>query len=185
MKTGPLILLALGLLALAGCSSTPAKVDTGPVKARTFSFVQPATPPAPGTPANRAAVHTAIQEALARGLANRGVTRTQETGDLVAGYLLIVGDQAATQAISDYYGYGRSSSELLDKAQKAYSSSKSPNYFQAGTLIVDLIDARTSQLVWRGHVTRPILNNPSAEARQERIQEAVDELFRDLRVVAP
>lgn len=185
MKTGSLTLFALGLLALAGCSSTPAKVDTGPVKASTFSFVQPATRPAPGTPANRAALHASIQDALTRGLAGRGITRSQEVGDLIVGYLLIVGDQVATQAISDYYGYGRSSSELLEKAQKAYSSSKSPNYFQAGTLIVDLIDARTSKLVWRGHVTRPILNNVSAEARQERIQEAVDELLRSLQVTAP
>jgi hypothetical protein len=39
MKPTFLLLLAAGLLTLAGCSSTPSKVDSGPIRARSFSFI--------------------------------------------------------------------------------------------------------------------------------------------------
>ena len=72
---------------------------------------------------------------------------------------------------------------MHDKAQDAYSSQKTPNYFQAGTLLIDIIDAKTNKLLKRSYVARPILSNSSAEARAEHIQEAVDAVLSGVQIV--
>ena len=181
MKTATLTLLAACALALAGCS-TPAKVDNGPIRARTFSFVDRGGKPLPAYTDNRQPVHAMIQGAITKNLAAKGVTREASGGDVTVGYLVIVGNNVSTMALDDYFGYGDAASELHDKAQKAYSSNKNPNYFEAGTLVIDVIDTKTFKLLKRGYATRPILKDLPDDARAARIQEVVDEILRDLRV---
>ena len=98
------------------------------------------------------------------------------------GYLIIVGNNAYTASINDYYGYGEAATGLHDKAQAAYTSSKNPNYFEAGTLVIDLIDSKSYKLLKRGHATRSILRNLPTDARAARLQEVVDEILRDVRI---
>ena len=51
--------------------------------------------------------------------------------------------EVSTVAVEDYFGYGRDAAALQDKAQDAYSANKNPNYFEAGTLLIDLVDSKT------------------------------------------
>ena len=48
-----------------------------------------------------------------------------------------------------------------------------------GTLIVDLVDTRRKELVWRGTATSPIDSEASAEERQEMVNDAIRKLFED------
>lgn len=178
-----IVSLLAGLAGLcAGCSSVPTKVDTGPIHAATFSFIARSSKPGLTFADDRASLHTMIQEAITRNLAGKGLTQVASGGDVTVAYLVIVGNNASTMAINDYFGYGRDASALHDKAHNAYNSSKNPNYFEAGTLLVDIIDAKTYKLLKRSYVVRPLLRNPSAEVRAERIQEAVDAVLRDVRI---
>jgi hypothetical protein len=181
MKCSSFFALNLAVLLVAGCSSTPTRVDTGPIRAATFSFVAAGTPP-PASSDNREQVHAMIQDSITRKLASRGVTRLASGGDVTVAYLVVVGDNASTEMIDTYFGYGRDDSALHDKAQAAYNKSKNPNYFQAGTLLIDIIDAKTFKLLKRSYVVRPVLSNPTVEARAARIQEAVDALLADVRI---
>src|SRR5262245_50676532 len=182
MKLSSFPLLAAGALTLAGCSSTPTKVDSGPIHARTFSFVDRGGKPLPAYSDNRQAVHKIIQQAITVNLASQGVAKIEKGGDVTVGYLIIVGNNATTQSISDYFGYGEDASALEDKAHSAYNASKNPNYFEAGTLVIDIIDSKTFKLLKRGYATRPLLRNLPDDAKAARIQEVVDEIFRDLRI---
>ena len=123
-----------------------------------------------------------IHDYINRNLASKGLSQVAAGGDVTVAYLVIVGNNASTESIDTYFGYGRDASALHDRAQDAYSSSKNPNYFEAGTLLVDIVDAKTYKLLKRSYVTRPVLRNPSAEVRAERIQEAVDAVLRDVRI---
>jgi hypothetical protein len=174
--------LFAGLLWLAGCSSTPTQVDTGPIHARTFSFIQRTQKASPGFANENEDLHKMIHEAIVKNLGSRGVTNVEAGGNVLVAYMVIVGNNVSTTAINDYFGYGRNAVELQEKAQDAYTSSKSPNAFQAGTLVIDIIDPTTLKLLKRGYTVRPILRNQAAEARAERIQEAVDQILQDLRV---
>ena len=183
MKSNLLIALAGAVLTLAGCSSTPAKVDTGPIRARTFSFVDRGNRPAPGFADNREAVHQMIQAAIAKDLAARGVTQVATGGDVTVGYLIIIGNHVSTEAINDYFGYNAGAEELQDKAHEVYTNSKNPNDFEAGTLLIDITDGRDYRLLKRGYATRFLDPNATTEVRAERIQAVVDEILRNVRIV--
>lgn len=175
------IFLLTAAVLFAGCS-TPARVDSGPIRARTFSFVDRGVKPLPAYTDNRQPVHAMVQEAITKNLAARGITKAASGGDVTVGYLIILGNNVSTTALDDYFGYGDAAADLHEKAQKAYARSDNPNYFEAGTLVIDLIDSKSFKLLKRGHASRPLLKNLPDDARAARIQEVVDEILRDLRV---
>jgi len=182
MKLTSLLLLTAGLFALAGCSSTPTKVDSGAIRARTFNYVDRGVRPAPGYADNRDAVHSMIQDAINRNFGAKGVSKVASGGDVTVGYLLIVGNNASTTAINDYFGYGEDAAALHEKAHDAYTGSKNPNAFEAGTLVIDIIDSKTFKLLKRGYASRPVLRDISNDARAARLKEVVDEILRGVRI---
>lgn len=181
MKTIPLVLLAASLIALAGCSSTPTQVDRGVIHARTFSFVDPGSKASPAFTDNRQPIHAVLQECIAKGLGSRGATQVASGGDVTVGYLIITGNNASVTSVNDYFGHGEDAGALSDKALRAHTSSKNPNYFEAGTLVIDIVDSKTFQLLKRGYATRSLLRNLSVGERTVRIQGVVDEILGSLR----
>jgi len=182
MKYSSLLTFSLTALWVAGCSSTPTQVDHGAIRAASFSFIAKGGNPTPGFADDRAPIHAMIHDSINRNLTSKGLKQVASGGDLTVAYLVIVGNNANTELINTYFGYGRDTSALSDKAQAAYNSSKNPNYFEAGTLLVDLIDAKTYKLLKRAYVVRPLLRDASAEVRAGRIQEAVDAVLKDVRI---
>jgi len=182
MKLNSLLILAAGALALAGCSSTPTKVDSGPIHARTFSFVNRGSQATPDYADPRQPIHMMIQAAITKDLAGKGVTQVATGGDVTVGYLVIIGNNATTESINKYFGYGEDVAALADKAHDAYTGSKNPNAFQAGTLLIDIVDSKTYKLLKRGYATREILQNAPDNVRAARIQEVVDQILGDLRI---
>ena len=182
MKPGLLVVVAAGILALAGCSSAPTKVDTGPIRARTFNFVDGGVKPLPTYSDNREAVHAMIQEAITKNLAARGVARVATGGDVTVAYLVILGNNVSTVSINDYFGYRDDAWALHEKAQEAYTGTKNPNSFEAGTLLIDIIESKGFKVVRRDYATRPLLRDLPSDARAARIQEVVDAILRDVRI---
>lgn len=182
MKHTWLLSVVLTGLLLAGCSSTPTHVDKGPVKAQTFNFINGGVAPTAEFADKREAVHKTIQDAITQNLTGKGLRKVDSGGDVTVAYLVIVGNNASTESINTYFGYGGDAAALHDKAQDAYAGSKNPNYFEAGTLLIDIIDSKTFKVVKRNYAVRPVLSNPTAEVRAANIQSAVDEVLKDLRV---
>lgn len=169
-----------GLL-IAGCSSTPTRVDKGAVSAHNFNFINGGIALTPPAKIKRDAAHQLIQEAIVKNLAAKGISRSTAQGDVIVGYMVIIGNNVSTEAVTTYFGYGRDADALHNKAQNAYSGSKNPNEFEAGTLMIDVVDAKTYELIYRDYVVRPILGDATAEARAEYIQEAVDAALKKMR----
>ena len=184
MKHNLLPFVAAAVFAVAGCSSTPTKVDKGTIHASTFSFVPGTSRPQADYAEQREAVHKIIQGAIARDLEAKGLRPAAEdrVGDITVAYLIILGNNVTTTSINEYFGYGRNATALLDKAHKAYTDNANPNYFEAGTLVIDLIDSRTHELLERGYAVRQVLRDVPLDVRQERIQEAVNEVLKNVKV---
>ena len=121
IKCSLLVTLNLAALLVAGCSSTPAKVDSGAIRAATFSFVDPGTRPAPASVDSWQQVNTMIQVAITWNLASKSETKVASGGDVTVAYPVIVGNNVSTVAIHDYFGYARDFASLQDKAQNAYT----------------------------------------------------------------
>lgn len=174
-------LLIVGLL-IAGCASTPTHVNEGDLKAHTFNFINGGIALTPPATEGRAAVHQQIQEAIIKNLAAKGLSRTDGTGDVIVAYMIILGNNVSTEAITTYFGSGRDATALSDKALDVYSGSHNPNHFAAGTLLVDVIDGKTYELLYRDFAVEPLMGNATAQERSERIQEAVDAALKKVRV---
>jgi hypothetical protein len=181
MKTLTALLFTAAAFALAGCSSTPTTVDSGTIRARTFSFVNPGNRPPPSGTDTRQAAHAMIQEAITKTLASRGVQQVPSGGDVTVAYLVIVGNNVVTTSINDYFGYGRDAAGLLDKAHSSSKRTKIPDAFEAGTLVVDIISSSDYKLLSRSYATRRILRDLPATERQARVQEVVNEVLREVK----
>ena len=96
---------------------------------------------------------------------------------------MILGNKnVSTVLINDDFGYRDDAGALHEKAQEAYTGTKNPNSFEAGTLLIDIIESKGFKVVKRNYATRPILRDLPVDARAARIQEVVDEIFRDVRI---
>ena len=182
MKIAALTALLSLTLLFAGCSSTPTKVNKGPIKANSFSFVNTASRPQPAYADQRAEVNKLIQEAITANLARFNVPQVASGGDITVAYLVIVGNNATTSSINDYFGYGRDASAIAEIAHERYTQNNNPNYFEAGTIVIDIIESRTNKLLKRGYASRPLLANPTTEVRAARIQQAVEEAMQGLSI---
>ena len=123
-----------------------------------------------------------IQNAIEKNLAAKGLTKVAENGDVGVCYLIIISDSIGTKTINDYFGYDESYA-LQDKAHEAFViGNKNRTAFDAGTLVIDIVDFKRSVILKRNYAWRPVMRDLPVEERQERIQGAVDEALKGLRI---
>lgn len=183
MKTNTYALIVAGALALAGCSSVKTDVNTGPIHARTFSYINTGARPLPAYAENRKLVHEKVQEAISKNLTARGLTQVAQGGDVTVAYLVIVGNNATTTSLDDYFGYTSDANALVDQAHKSDTmKGNERGYFEAGSLVIDILDPKTSKLLKRGKAQAQILRELPMDQREARLQTFVDQALSDLRI---
>lgn len=82
-----------------------------------------------------------------------------------------VGRQSRIQVTDWGWGYGPRAAW--------YGGGVDVYQYEEGTLVVDIADAKTKQLVWRGSATSILDPDATPEERTERINEAVAKMFED------
>jgi len=184
LSKAPRLVACLALAtALAGCSSVKTHVDNGPVTARTFSFLDTGPRPVPSYAEDRKEAHALIQAALIKDLAAKGVSHVSTGGDVTVAYLVVVGNNVATTALNDYFGYTPDSEAFLQKVHAEQTATdKNRGYFESGTLVIDILDPRSSKLLQRRSIQAQVLRNLPMENRTARVQAIVDQALKDVRV---
>ncbi len=179
----PVILGCLLLaIALAACSSVKTHVDKAPVTARTFSFLNTGRE-IPNYAEDRRQAHVAIQQALINNLASKGVSYVATGGDITVAYLVVVGNNATTTSLNSYFGYTDDAEAMVKQVHKEQTSSQeSRGYFEAGTLVIDILDPKTSKLLQRRTVQAEVLRNLPVETRTARVQSLVDDALKDISI---
>lgn len=113
-----------------------------------------------------------IKEAIASELVKEGVTPATENPGLLVAYDIAVDPKLAPAAIGNDVGPGFAYGYSYWYGYRySYDFSDIPNYksidkYSPGTLVIDLIDASTNELVWRGAATSNL--NPT-EIEETRI----------------
>jgi len=182
MKYTLFALLTAAVL-VSGCASTPTRVNSGKIKAKTFSFVNIGQKSKTPNVESRKRVNSAIQETIKQNLESRGLTFTEERGDVTVAYLVIIGDNVSTTSIRDYFGYGRDYQDLQEKAHKAVAiNNKNPNYFEAGTLLIDLIDSNTQELLFRNYASRELFKDLPDATRMANLKRSVEQILKPLQL---
>ncbi len=87
--------------------------------------------------------HANVQEALQATLVKKGFTRAhgREDADLVIGYRTVVKDR--TDIVAPIYG-------TTWRGRPYVAQPGHVHWYKEGTLVIDIIDARTKNMVWRG-----------------------------------
>lgn len=163
-------------LIVAGCSSGITvnhdfEPDADFSHYKTYAWIdQPASTMGNAANAGRsnALLDQRIKQAVNDQLAKEGFTVNDSAPDVLMAYhtgvenKVDVTDWGYTYG-SYYYGYPRRDVTVTS--------------YEQGTLIVDMIDGHTKELVWRGSAQATLLQNPTPEKIQQRLNEAVGKMF--------
>lgn len=108
-----------------------------------------------------------VENAVNKVLIDKGLKQAQRRPDLLIGYHFFVEEKTRTVAnnanygpfYGPYYGWGRWGYRDWGPSWWGWGG---PQYtqeqYQAGTLVVDMVDARTKRLIWRGSIQNAVTN---------------------------
>ena len=128
-----------------------------------------------------------IEKAFANEFKNRGVSVTDRDGDIIVSLYIVVDQKTGTTAYTNHYGAGGPYGYYGGYGYGAgwgwgmgYSSTSYSEYdYQVGTLVCDVFDSKTKNLVWQGVVSGEINENP--KNREQNIPRVVRELMKNIR----
>jgi len=173
-KLYALFSICLGIVLLSGCSTT--KIDLPKGKSTgysSFRLYEHDSQYVPDFTNREDRANALIQDALKKEFSSHGLKESQKDAELIVAYLLIVQNTAVSTAISDYYI--NSGSDILSEAHRRMQKNHKSGRYEAGSIIVDVIDKNTGDLVYRDYASREILPYLSAEESEKRIAAAVAE----------
>lgn len=166
---------ALAVFAISGCATleTGSFVDRAAdfTRYQTYNWARPLTRP-PGDPRleKNPFFQDHLQGAVEKQLAARGFRGpTPRKPDLLLRYRAAVTPRVTINGVES--GYGHCSSDCSARIVE----------YEAATLVLDVIDARTNKMLWRGWVRddlNDVLHNEDTMAR--RIQSAVTQMLAKL-----
>ena len=161
-------------VALAGCAVGPRheydeKVDFSTM--RTFAWLEPeyaesevsVSHPVLDSPL----LGQRVERAVVATLQERGFRVAEENPDFLVTYHTAEGEKERQSGSYVSLGYGRGHSPFFGTG---ILLDMTPRSFKEGTLIVDVVDAETEELIWRGW-NDTVLNQRNFD--QERVNEAV------------
>ncbi len=121
------------------------------------------------TPAQNPLVDQRIVTAVDEQLAAKGLRKADSgASDLFVTYHAAVNQRLNVQSFG--YGYGA-------PYGGSWSSTKTVTEIPEGTLIVDLVDIKKNNLVWRGTAQDELRQSDSPEQAQKRVSSAVQTMF--------
>jgi hypothetical protein len=160
-----LLLSVLGGTAMRGQDvSTNAMPGTDFTKYKTYKWVtiEHATYP-------NQIVDAQIKQSIDAQMASKGFTKTDgEKADLFVGY------QVSLQKQTEWNAYGMGGGLRWGGMGTATSST-----INVGTLVLDMYDPATKQLVWTGRATKTMDPNNSQEKKQKNLDNAMKKLLKN------
>jgi hypothetical protein len=124
----------------------------------------------PGAPAVSGPVTRAVEDQLAA----KQYVRRDSAPDFLVGWHVAAEGNDEVSMVNMYYGYtwGR----WFPGGGVQFEGKYRPQ-FEPGTLVVDVVDARGRELVWRGEGRADLLNDKDLARRDQRIVEALRKMF--------
>jgi len=171
-------LLTVGLLALlivsAGCSSINVNTDFDPTALpRVASYESYTWLPHPSGDDVRdnALLEGRVIRAVEAALGAKGYQAVQSGADFLIGWHVGLQDQVDVDRINTYYGYGWN---RWRAGGGVWTSDSYVDEYTQGTLILDVVDRASNELVWRGAAEGRIDADASPDERERTVRDAVN-----------
>jgi hypothetical protein len=177
-RAGPLSsALLAGALAAGGCSSMDVTSDFDPAadfrRYRTWDWMPDVGMPGSDSGVTDAMVRGQFQSAVADELLRRGFQLSLDDPDFRVAYHASLETKLRMTVVNEYYGYDYLGSYGSTWGPAKQGQAALPEDYEQGTLLLDIVDAETRRLVWRGTVQAQVYRDLDAKKREERIREAV------------
>ena len=194
-------------LALAGCASLQVRTDYDPLvsfsELRAYNWSNQTINAGSNPAVNSTLVEGRIQHAVDNTLGRMGYERvTTATPDFHVTYQIVTelkwkvnpGYGYGSYGYGRYSGYGRFGHGFFGRRGfgyghsgfgygSSYGSSLVREYVET-TLVLDVADARTNELIWRGWATGALDQNPTPDEVQKFVTEAVEKILKKFPLVA-
>jgi hypothetical protein len=174
------ITLGIGLILAAGCAGQQVTTDYSPAASfsqyRTYALVSP-----PDTAAAQQLLDQRISSAVQAQLTSKGLTQTdRQNADLYVGYGMVDKTHKQVYTYRDGWGWGGGWGWRYYRwgAPWPMSTYRQVETYTDGTVVVNLIDAKTKKVVWQGQVADVLslpVGNPASAT--QKIDGAVAKLF--------
>jgi len=180
-----LLLLSILSLILSACSSVDTQVDYDKevdfTKLKTYSWLPDSKKRYADIRLNSDIFKKRIYNTVNKALAARGYKEVTDNPDFTIGYHVVIENKTSVNTMNDYYGYsgyGRGWNNY--PGYNMHSTQTSVYHYEEGSLILDIVDTKSKQLIWRGSAQAEISKSRTAKQRDELVQKAVDKLFSQL-----
>jgi hypothetical protein len=180
----PLILVLAA--ASAGCSSIEVNHDYDPkanfAGLKTYEWMkEPQKPTGDARIDGNTILENRIHKAVDTELAARGFKKVTSDGDFLVAYHVSLDKQRSVQTLNSYYGYGPGWGY-------GYGASYRPGYwagapetyvyeYEEGTLILDIVNPKNKELMWRGSAQDEVHFKSTPEKDQTQLNEAVQKML--------
>ncbi len=177
-RTAGVVIILGGAMLTAACATVSVITDYDPQAVSSIGAYQryawlPQPPGGGDTRVNNELVAKRVINAVDEVLATRGYVKVQRDADFLIGWHAILEGKTDVTTINRSYGYGWGPR----RAGRVWSSDTRVREYDEGTLIIDVVDAASNELVWRGAAQGEVKALASAEERSERIRNTVRKIF--------
>jgi len=125
-----------------------------------------------------------LHEAIERYLVGRGYSKAEEgaPADFKIAWQGSVDQKLSVSTVNSYYGYGYSGwygygYGAMGPSYGGYATDTYIDEYDEGTLIFDIIDGASNELVWRGLAKSELMHYKDQDKRQERLELAISKVF--------
>ena len=130
---------------------------------------------------NNPLVSSRIEAAVDETLAAKGYTKASAaSADFMVGYHAALEGKVDVQTVDRYYGYGYGGwYGRYGRGGGAVVSNTHVREYNEGTLIIDVVDKSSNELVWRGAAQAEAHQDVSPQERQARVTDAIEAILED------
>jgi len=175
-----LLLLMIYLALLAGCGEMQVRVThkTNPnydfSKINSYEIVKNKQDKFENLKVDEPWLNKTITTSINDILKSKGLTENPEQAQVIVSYYVVIEETADTVVVDNYYNHYYQYS--------TYPSSAMPSYrkiiYNKGTLVIDIVDKKTKQFVWRGSADKVVRDTTKQEQREKNIHNAVEQIFK-------
>ncbi len=184
LKLRPTVGILVALVS-AGCATNRVRVDYNPRTSftafRTYAWIDQSTDSGRHPAIHSQLVERRIYDAVERELTARGFRKaTSGTPDFHIAYHVVSDTKIDVRAFEGvgarYYGYPYGYLGYFGYGYRGTSQQYAREYIK-GTLILDVVDARSDELIWRGWMSEALDDDPKPENVRMYVDAAVSKIL--------
>lgn len=177
------LIIALAMLSVSACSTLRTSTDFDPAvnfdNYKTYAWVKATDKEAKSAYHLDGLMDQRVREAVDNQLVSKGISKVEsDKADILVNYLTKVDKKINVDTFNTHYGYNPYYGPRWGAWGGTMGTTQTTvREYEVGTLIIDLIDNKTSKLIWRGSVADTIRDKNTPQERVQVVNEAIGQVM--------